>query len=98
MAYTADWPRRATSQASATASSSVGLPLTGTRMRLVRITASRGDCSASHHSWVKRSDTEAPGGAQKPQGANAVFNATVHRRVDRVGEGYAARDHIEFRS
>src|SRR3979411_3237438 len=67
-------------------------------MRLARITASRGDCSASLDLPVKRSflDAEPPGGTQQPHHAHAVLDATVHSRVDRFGERYAPRDHVGF--
>src|SRR5919199_5050167 len=88
MAYTAALPRRATSHASATASSSVELPFTGTRIRLARITAPH--FLALRCGWVKPSYVEPPGSPQQADHAHAVLDASVHRRVDRLGQRQAA--------
>src|SRR5918912_2610618 len=92
MAYTAALPRRATSHASDTASSSVVLPFTGTRMRLARITAPH--FLALCCEWVKHSYAEPPGGPQQTHHAHAVFDASVHRRLYRVDQRQAARDQV----
>src|SRR5919202_2984946 len=92
MAYTAALPRRATSHASATASSSVGLPFTGTRIRLARITAPH--FLALRCGWVKQSYVQAPGSPQQAHHAHAVLDAAVHCRVDRLGQRHAASEQV----
>src|SRR6266568_6412401 len=84
MAYTAALVRRATSHASATASSSVELPFTGTRIRLARITAPH--FLALRRGWVKPSYVESPGGPQQADHAHAVLDASIHGRLDGFGQ------------
>src|SRR5205807_3452217 len=98
MAYTAALPRRATSQASATASSSVGLPFTGTRIRTARITALH--FLALRCGWVKRapSDAQPAGGAQQSDDAHAVLDAAVHRRFHSGRKRHGPRDEVMFGS
>src|SRR5690349_18511198 len=94
MAYTADLPRRATSHASATASLSVGLPLTGTRMRLARITAPHflALCCA----WVKHSDAQPPGSPQQGHDAQAVHDSSIHSRLDSRLQGQPTGDQVSL--
>src|ERR671934_1757129 len=92
MAYTAALPRRATSHASATASSSVELPFTGTRIRLARITAPH--FLALRCGWVKPSYAEPPGGTQQTDHAHAVLDATVHGCIDGFAQRQPPREQV----